>query len=264
MERARHLLIVDDDQEILTLLHDFLVRHGFRVSTAADGREMRRVLAQWTVDLIILDMMLPGEDGIALCRALRADSSIPIVFLTAVADETDRIIGLELGADDYLIKPFNPRELLARIRAILRRVGGAGDKAAEKGTDRWADRWADRGGAAAERPPVYRFAGWELDVGSRELRAADGTLVHLSSGEFSLLQTFLDHPQQVVKREELLEQHRGDAITPFDRSIDIQISRLRKKIEPSSKDPALIKTIRGVGYQLTVPVSRDAPSGAGL
>lgn len=256
MERARHLLIVDDDQEILTLLHDFLVRHGFRVSTAADGREMRRVLAQWTVDLVILDMMLPGEDGIALCRALRAESSIPIVFLTAAADEADRIIGLELGADDYLIKPFNPRELLARVRAILRRAGGGGDKVPDKAQG--------RGGVAAGRPPVYRFAGWELDVGSRELRAADGTLVHLSSGEFSLLQTFLDHPQQVVKREELLEQHRGDAITPFDRSIDIQISRLRKKIEPSSKDPALIKTIRGIGYQLTVPVSREAPAGAGL
>lgn len=237
MERARHLLVVDDDAEIVQLLHDFLLRYGFRVSTAGDGKEMRRALKQWTIDLVILDLMLPGEDGLTLCKALRVESDVPVIMLTAVAEEADRIVGLEIGADDYLVKPFNPRELLARIRAIFRRAGG--------------------GAAGDAAPPVLRFAGWRFDLGRRELHAPDGTLVHLSGGEFLLLRAFAERPQQAIGRDELLDLYKGDSSAPFDRSIDLQVSRLRRKIEESSRDPSLIKTVRGVGYQFTAPVERD-------
>ncbi len=239
MERARHLLVVDDDREIQALLHDFLVKHGFRVSTAGDGRDVRRQMAQWTIDLVILDLMLPGESGVELCRALRAESDVPIIMLTAVAEEAERIICLEIGADDYIVKPFSPRELLARIRALFRRAGG-------------------REAAGAETPAAgeWEFAGWRLDTGKRELRSPEGVLVHLSAGEYQLLTAFLERPQRVVTREELMDIYKGDALAPFDRSIDIQISRLRRKIEQSSRDPTLIKTVRGAGYQFTAPVVR--------
>jgi two-component system OmpR family response regulator len=241
MEKARHLLIVDDDREIQTLLHDFLVRHGYRVSKAADGREMRRVLAQWPVDAVILDVMLPGEDGMSLCRGLRAQSAnLSIIMLTAVADEADRIVGLEMGADDYLVKPFSPRELLARIRAVLRRSSAP----------------AGAGGADT-REEVWRFDGWSLDMGRRELKAPDGIVVHLSTGEYQLLKLLLERPQRVIPREELLDLYKGDSSAPFDRSIDIQISRLRRKIEATGRDSSLIKTVRGVGYQFSAPVERS-------
>jgi len=239
MEKARHLLVVDDDRDIQELLHDFLVRHGFRVSRAADGREMRRVLAQWPIDGVILDLMLPGEDGMSLCRYLRAQSSqLPIIMLTAVADEADRVIGLELGADDYLVKPFSPRELLARIRAIFRRSGG---------------------GNAPEAPrnEIWTFAGWRLDLGQRELRTPDGVLVHLSTGEYQILKLLLERPQRVIPREEMLEHYKGDSSVPFDRSIDIQISRLRRKLDVTGRESPLIKTVRGVGYQFAAPVVRE-------
>ncbi|MBP2301222.1 response regulator [Azospirillum picis] len=238
MERARHLLVVDDDPEIRDMLHDFLVRSGFRVSTAADGREMGRVLAQWPVDLIVLDLMLPGEDGTSLCRSLRARSDsrsdTPVIMLTAMGSEVDRIVGLEVGADDYLVKPFSARELLARIRAILRRSGGSE--------------------TVRERHRVLGFAGWSLDQGRRELRTPDKVVVHLSQGEYALLGTLLERAPQVVERTELLEKHRGDTSIPFDRSIDIQISRLRRKLEEGSGGSALIRTVRGIGYQFTVTV----------
>ena len=241
MERARHLLVVDDDREIQALLHDFLVKHGFRVSTAGDGRDVRRQMAQWTIDLVILDLMLPGESGVELCRALRAESDVPIIMLTAVAEEAERIICLEIGADDYIVKPFSPRELLARIRALFRRTGGR-------------DLPMPEAAVAGE----WEFSGWRLDTGKRELRSPDGVLVHLSAGEYQLLTAFLERPQRVVTREELMDIYKGDALAPFDRSIDIQISRLRRKIEQSSRDPTLIKTVRGAGYQFTVPVTRPS------
>lgn len=241
MERARHLLVVDDDREIQALLHDFLVKHGFRVSTAGDGRDVRRQMAQWTIDLVILDLMLPGESGVELCRALRAESDVPIIMLTAVAEEAERIICLEIGADDYIVKPFSPRELLARIRALFRRTGGR-DLPVPEVT------------AAGE----WLFSGWHLDTGKRELRSPEGVLVHLSAGEYQLLTAFLERPQRVVTREELMDIYKGDALAPFDRSIDIQISRLRRKIEQSSRDPTLIKTVRGAGYQFTASVTRPS------
>ncbi|AWK88451.1 response regulator [Azospirillum thermophilum] len=240
MERDRHILVVDDDRELLDLLHDFLIKNGFRVSTAGDGVAMFNVLNQRVIDLIILDVMLPGEDGTSLCRTLRTKSDIPVIMLTAVNSEVDRIVGLEVGADDYLVKPFSPRELLARIRSVLRRTTHA---------------------EATVRPKLLRFAGWLLDEGQRELRSPDGVVVHLSSGEFDLLSTFLRNPQRAIGREELLAQ-RKDSVSAFDRSIDIQVSRLRRKLEVSGNGEQLIKTVRGFGYQFTVPVEETlaAPS----
>ncbi|HYH19282.1 MAG TPA: response regulator [Azospirillum sp.] len=240
MDRTPHLLVVDDDREIRNLTSQFLTRHGYRVSTARDGAEMLKTLEAARVDLIVLDLMLPGEDGLSLCRRLRAGSAtaaIPIVMLTAMGEETDRIIGLEMGADDYLAKPFSPRELLARIKAVLRRV------AAPQAV----------GGEAAAK--VLRFEGWSLDVAKRELRSPDGVLVQLSAGEYDLLVAFVEHPQRVLTRDQLLDLARGRAAVPFDRSIDVQVSRLRRKIEPDPADPTLIKTVRGGGYLFTAPVT---------
>ncbi len=241
MSELRHLLIVDDDPEIRGLLHDFLVAQGFRVSTAADGLAMNRALAQWTVDLIVLDVNLPGEDGTSLCRRLRAHSTVPIIMLTAMASDVDRIVGLEVGADDYIVKPFNARELLARIRAVLRR--------------------SPRQHARA-RPKRLRFAGLTLDQGRRELRTADDVVVHLSSGEYALLSVFLEQPQQVIAREALIERLRGESAAPFDRSIDIQVSRLRRKLEDAARAPAPITTVRGVGYHFAAAVEEIAPEPA--
>jgi two-component system, OmpR family, response regulator len=245
LERPRHLLILDDDPEIQALLKEFLLHQGFRVSTASDGRGMRRILDEWDLDLIILDIMLPGEDGLSLCRYLRQHfAQIPIIMLTAMASEADRVVGLEMGADDYLVKPFSARELLARMRAIWRRSPGI------------------------ERPtlptnlPNLCFAGWIVDQGRRELYTQDRVLVPLSSGEYALLLTFLHHPQQILSRDILAELTRGHsalliAHTPlFDRSIDIQISRLRRKLEDHPKAPSLIKTVRGEGYIFAAPVQK--------
>lgn len=229
-----HVLVVDDDREIRDLLQRFLTRHGYRADTAADGRAMARLLATARFDLVVLDIMLPGEDGLAICRRLRATSSLPVIMLTALAEETDRIIGLELGADDYLTKPFNPRELLARIRAVLRRAG-------------------------PPQPPSltpYRFAGWTLEPARRELTGPDGILVPLTAGEFDLLVAFLERPQRILSRDQLLDLAKGRSAQPFDRAIDVQLMRLRRKIEPDPKAPELIRTVRGGGYMLTCPVSR--------
>jgi len=231
-------MVVDDDREIRDLLARFLGRHGFRVTTAQDGKEMRRALADWRIDLVILDLMLPGEDGLSLCRELRARSPVPVVTLTILGEETDRILGLEMGADDYLPKPFNPRELLARVKAVLRRSQGVNAPA--------------RGAAAM----AFRFAGWRLDRGPRRLESPDGLVVDLTAGEFDLLAPFAEHPQQVLTRDQLLDLTQGRIAAPFERSIDMQVSRLRRKIETDPNEPALIKTVRGGGYVFTPNVSK--------
>jgi two-component system, OmpR family, response regulator len=234
MESSPHLLIVDDDREIRELLSRFLRKHGFRVSVAVDGREVRKALADQAIDLVVLDLMLPGEDGLSLCRRLRSDSTIPVIMLTAMGEEIDRIIGLEMGADDYLAKPFNPRELLARIKAVLRRTGASAVHAAR---------------AADEQSTMrVRFDAWTLDLNKRELISPSGVLVPMSGGEFTLLATFVAHPQRVLSRDQLLDFARGRDAQPFDRSIDVQVSRLRRKIEDDPHEPALIKTVRGDGY----------------
>jgi len=236
MDKAPHVLFVEDDPEIRALVAGFLGENGFRVSVAPDGREMDRILAVNRIDLLILDIMLPREDGLSLCRRVRASSQIPIVMLTARGSEIDRIVGLEMGADDYLAKPFSTHELLARIRAILRRVH-----------------------AVAPSPPERRrsrlgFAGWQLDLGSRRLQSPDGTRVPLTGGEFELLVAFCEHPRRVLARDQLLDLTHGRAAVPFDRSIDIQVSRLRRKIEADPKDPTLIQTVRSGGYIFTADV----------
>lgn len=235
---STHLLIVDDDREIRDLLGRFLTKHGYRVTTARDGREMRKALTDWRIDLIVLDLMLPGEDGLSLCQRLRADSSIPIIMLTAMGEEIDRIVGLEMGADDYVPKPFNPRELLARVKAVLRRADG---------------------GFANQRATgeIMRFAGWTLDLARRRLSSPDDVIVDLSAGEFGLLVAFAEHPQRALSRDQLLDLTRGRAAAPFDRSIDIQVSRLRRKIEADPKTPELIKTVRSGGYMFTAAVERS-------
>lgn len=240
MDASPHILVVDDDREIRTLLARYLVKEGYRVSAAADGREMRQAIEDGAIDLVVLDLMLPGEDGLSLCRSLRARSDLPVIMLTARGDEIDRIVGLEMGADDYLAKPFNPRELHARIRAVLRRVPPS-------------DR---RGrGYGAEDPEAVAFAGWRLDVGARELTAPDGLIVPLSGGDYDLLAAFVRHPGRVLSREQLLDLARGRDAQPFDRSIDVQVSRLRRKIESDPRDPRLIKTVRGGGYMFTPAVA---------
>ena len=234
-----HLLVVDDDREIRDLLGKFLKKHGYRVTTARDGKDMRRALADWQIDLVVLDLMLPGEDGLTLCRDLRARSNLPVIMLTAMREETDRIVGLEMGADDYLPKPFNPRELLARIKAVLRRSQSA--------------QAATPAGVAA----ALRFAGWRIDLARRRLESPQGLGVDLTAGEFELLVAFVQHPQRVLSRDQLLDLTRGREAAPFDRSVDNQVSRLRRKIEEDPAQPQLIKTIRGGGYIFTASVENN-------
>jgi two-component system, OmpR family, response regulator len=236
MNAAPHLLIVDDDKELCALLSKFMSRHGYRVSIAHDGNEMTQVLETSRVSLVILDLMLPGEDGLVLCRRLRATSTLPIIMLTAMADEVDRIIGLEMGADDYIAKVANPRELLARVRAVLRRSGPA------------------EAGAIADQRRILEFAGWRLDVTHRQLYSAKNALVPLRAGEFELLLAFVERPRRVLSRDQLLDLSRGRSANAFDRSIDVQVSRLRRKIEPDPKEPTLIKTVRSGGYILAANV----------
>jgi two-component system OmpR family response regulator len=205
---------------------------------------MREALAGHAIDLIVLDLMLPGEDGLALCRWVRARSNVPVIMLTARGEEIDRIVGLEMGADDYLPKPFNPRELVARIKAVLRRA------------DRPSGGFAS-GGAPRNPREILTFAGWRLDVGARRLTAPDGVLVPLSAGEFDLLAAFTSHPQRVLSRDYLLDLAKGRAAQPFDRSIDVQVSRLRRKIEEDPSNPQLITTVRGGGYMFSAPVERQ-------
>lgn len=240
--QSGHVLVVDDDREIRDLLARFLKKHGFRVTAVSDGKEMRRAIADWNIDLVILDLMLPGEDGLSLCRDLRAKSQVPVIMLTVMGEETDRIIGLEMGADDYLSKPFNPRELLARMKAVLRR--------------------ARSGPAASEgsRRRLISFAGWNLDISLRNLRSPRGLFVDLSAGEFELLVALTEHPQRVLTRDQLLDLTHGRTEAPFDRSVDMQISRLRHKIEANPKEPELIKTVRGGGYLFAAAVEHDETS----
>lgn len=230
MKNGPHILVVDDDREIRDLLAHFLRKHGYRIETAGDGSAMFRAIDAGRFDLIVLDLMLPGEDGLSLCRRVRATSNLPIVMLTAVGEDTDRIVGLELGADDYLGKPFNPRELLARIRAVLRRA-----------TD---SRHLSEGSLSK----CFEFQGWNLDATRRCLQAPDGAPVDLTAGEFALLLALLEHPGRVLTRDQLLDLTRGREAGPFDRSVDIQVSRLRRKIEADPKRPDLIKTVRSGGY----------------
>lgn len=238
-DRVSHILIVDDDREIRDLLSRFLRRHGYRTTTAGGGREMRRALAEWNIDLIVLDLMLPGEDGLTLCRDLRAKSDVPIVMLTVKGEDTDRILGLEMGADDYVPKPFNPRELIARIKAVLRRSEAALSSRRTCSTT------------------ALKFSGWRLDRGYRTLESPDGLVIDLTAREFDLLVAFAEHPQTVLTRDQLLDLAYGRNEAPFDRSVDMQVSRLRRKIEVDPRSPKLIKTVRGGGYVFATEVSED-------
>lgn len=238
-QQPQHILVVDDDQDIRDLLGQFLQKHSYKTSLAQDGIEMFAILEKEpTVDLIILDIMLPGDDGMTLCRKLRSDSQIPIIMLTAISEEVERILGLELGADDYLSKPFNPRELLARIKAIMRRSATPSSEAIET------------------ESAILKFNDWQLDKTSRRLTSPDGLEISLSSGEYNLLVVMLERPQQVLSRDQLLDLTKNRSAGPYDRSIDIQISRLRQKLEEDPKAPQIIKTVRGGGYVIAVNVDR--------
>ena len=231
------ILMVDDDPGIRDVVSDFLGKHGYRVDTAGDATEMEAALERGPVDLIVLDVMLPGEDGLAICRRFaNGEGGPPIIMLSAMGEDTDRIVGLELGADDYLAKPCNPRELLARVRAVLRR------------------RREPRGDESLDA--ACEFAGWRLDLVRHELRSPEGAVVNLSSGEFSLLRAFVERPQRVLSRDQLLEFARGPQSDAFDRAIDVQISRLRRKLDDSGSGQELIRTVRNEGYIFTPKVSR--------
>lgn len=229
MSSAYHILIVDDHAEIRDLLKRFFQQHEYKVSVASDGNEMEEYLVHTNFDLIILDLMLPGKDGITLCREIRASSNIPIIMLTALGEDVDRIIGLEVGADDYVSKPFNPRELLARVKSVLRRHFSI-PNILEK---------------IASKPTHYSFSGWKLNSTTRELHNSDNILITLTSSEFELLVAFITHPNVVLSREDLLNLVQGRGGDVYDRAIDTLISRLRKKIEIDPKSPKLIKTIWG-------------------
>jgi len=235
-QTSARILMVDDDPGIRDVVSDFLSRHGYQVETAGDAREMEQALERGPIDLIVLDVMLPGEDGLAICRRLAVSEGPPIIMLSAMGEDTDRIVGLELGADDYLSKPCNPRELLARVRAVLRR--------------------AEQRGQAGAATAGCEFAGWRLDLVRRELRSPQGVVVNLSSGEFSLLRAFVERPQRVLTRDQLLEFARGPDSDAFDRAIDVQISRLRRKLDDGGGQD-LIRTIRNEGYMFTPKVKRS-------
>lgn len=230
------ILIVDDDLQIRELLKDYLTGYGMTVVAAADGSTMRAAMAANHFDLIILDLMLPGEDGISLCRSLRTSSDIPILMLTARGEAMDRIIGLEVGADDYVVKPFEPRELVARINTILRRARGNQE-------------------ASAMLNENINFAGWNLNATMRQLTSPDKLVVPLSNAEFRLLKVFIDHPNRVLTRDFLLDQARGRNMELFDRSIDLLVSRLRQKIGDDPRTPDMIKTVRGEGYIFDIKAS---------
>ena len=233
-----HLLLVDDERSIRDPLAQYLGRNGLRVSKAADSAAARKLLDAYAIDLVLLDIMMPGEDGLALCRWIRATSDIPVILVTAKAEETERIVGLEIGADDYVVKPFSPRELLARIKVVLRRAGG---------------RPALRIGGGGES---YAFGDWLLRTGERELVDPGGVAVPLSSGEFNLLLALVTHPRRVLSRDQLLDLAQGRELAPFERSVDNMVSRLRRKLEPDPKTPRLIKTVWGGGYMLAAEVKR--------
>ncbi|WP_230983052.1 response regulator [Inquilinus limosus] len=229
-EAQPHVLLVEDDLEISRMLQGVLAESGFTVSAVANAGEMDAVLRLVPVDLVVLDIMLPGEDGLSICRRLRAASAIPIIMVTARGDAVDRIVGLEIGADDYLPKPFDSRELVARIRALLRRV---------------------QGGRDAGRARSLRFAGWRIDPASRQLHDPDGVQVAMTSVEFDLLAALCRHPGQVLSRDQLIELTHSGLASPVQRSIDVHVSRIRQKIEPDPDNPRFIKTVRLGGYMFT-------------
>jgi two-component system, OmpR family, response regulator len=231
-----HILAVDDDPTIRGLIADYLGQNEYRVTTVADGRAMQAVLAEEVVDLVVLDLRLQAEDGMALARRLRDESTIPIIMLTGRSEEADRVMGLELGADDYLTKPFSPRELLARIRTVLRR------------------RRSEVRQGRPEGIRAYRFDGWELNLNTRRLTASEGREVSLSNGEFSLLVVLLGSPQRILSRDQLLDLSRLHNDEVYNRSVDVQIMRLRRKIEKDPAQPRYIRTERGAGYTFGVPV----------
>jgi two-component system OmpR family response regulator len=228
-----NILVVEDDRETRTLIAKYLRSNSCNVSTASDGREMDRVLADHRVDLMVLDVMLPGEDGLSLCRKVRATSQLPIIMLTARGEDVDRILGLEMGADDYLAKPFNPRELLARINSVLRRQAAAISASTVSGAT------------------ALTFLGWRMDFRLRELRDPAGARVAMTSAEFDLLQAFCERPGRVLSRERLLDLTHGRNAGSFERSIDVLVSRIRRKIEPDPQNATMIKTVRSGGYMFT-------------
>ena len=236
MEKTDCILIVDDEPEIRRLLVDYLVRNGFEALAARDGRDMWQALERHAVDLLVLDLMLPDADGLTLCRDLRARSNLPVLMLSARGEEADRIVGIEMGADDYLVKPFNPRELLARIKSILRRTRALPPN------------------LRPEPVRCLRFAGWCLDTAERLLTAPDGVATPLSGGEFRLLRILLEHPNRVVTREQLIEMIHGREAEAYDRAVDVQVSRLRHRLRDDNREPQLIKTVRGEGYVLAASV----------
>src|SRR5215469_4849111 len=234
-----HILIVDDQREICDLVQEYLSGEGYRVSIAHDGPGMRRVIAQDSIDLVILDLMLPGEDGLTLARSLREESSVGIIILTGRGETVDRIIGLEMGADDYLPKPFHLRELLARVKSVLRRASSRAQN--------------DKTVSLSARAKA-RFAGWHLDLSTRELVSPTGGEVRLTTGEFDLLAAFVNNANQVLSRDRLLDLARNREAGPFDRTIDVQVGRLRRKLEDDPQRPTMIKTVRGSGYIFTPSV----------
>jgi two-component system OmpR family response regulator len=237
---ATRVLLVDDEPSLRQPLADYLVRQGFVVRQAEDAAKARAALLEETPDLVLLDIMMPGEDGLSLCRHLSEAKNIPVILLTARGEATDRIVGLEIGADDYVVKPFEPRELVARIRSVLRRA-------------------AKQPSAALDEDALYEFEGWLLDPLKRRLTDSEGTVVPLSSAEFRLLVAFLSHPRQVLDRDRLLDMVQGREAHLFDRAVDNQVSRLRRKMEVDSRDPKLIQTVWGGGYRLAADVRRSAP-----
>jgi two-component system, OmpR family, response regulator len=238
MAAPDHILIVDDDAEIRELLCEYLRKNGYRASAVGDGKGMWAALERGRVDLIVLDLMLPGDDGLVLCRTLRAQSDVPVIMLTARGEDTDRIVGLEMGADDYLPKPFNPRELIARIKVVLRRTRGLPV-------------------GRSPEPQRLRFAGWGLDLTARHLVSPQGVVVPLSGAEYRLLRVFLDHPNRVLSRDQLLDFTQGREATPFDRSIDVQVSRLRRHLKDDAREATILKTVRGEGYVLATAVESE-------
>lgn len=240
---GRHILVVEDDEELRKLVLSLLRRSGFRASGARDGVEMRHLLGSASVDLVLLDIMLPGRSGFDLCRELRAQGSMPIILLTALGETSDRVVGLELGADDFIVKPADPRELIARIRAVLRRADGM------------------EGAPGAKGREVAHFAGWTLNTRQRELLRPDGVAVELTSGEYDVLMAFVERPQRVLTRDQLLDLARNRPFGGLDRSMDVQVSRLRAKLgarQHGEGEPGLIKTVRGIGYLLASPVDWSA------
>jgi len=240
MSDQNHILVVDDDHEIRELLTDYLRDAGFHVSEAANGREMWRVVNKEPVNLIVLDLMLPGEDGLSLCREVRAQGDLPIIMLTAKGTLVDRIIGLEVGADDYLPKPFDPRELLARIKVILRRARNDRNKA-----------------AVADEFSYINFEGWRLDTHARQMFSPEGVVVSLGSSDYMVLRALLEHPNRPLSRDFLVEHVYGKESHAMDRSIDVCISRLRHHIEVDTRNPTIIRTVRNAGYMLASQVKHE-------